>query len=571
MKQAFNPDQHDQQLAELLDDLTCRVQRGEKVDLDAVAAEYPHLAPSLREVWGAVMLADAVALNMSVTGRQSSGDDEMPERLSRLQLPARFGDYELLEEIGRGGMGVVYRARQISLNRIVAVKMILKAQLASEDDLSRFLAEAESAARLNHPGIVPVYEVGHREGRYYFSMQYVEGETLGQRLLRGPMPPRETAAMMRTICGAIHEAHRHGILHRDLKPSNILIDNAGQPIVTDFGLAKQVTGDVESITRSGAILGTPAFMAPEQASGNRGAVGVASDVYGLGTLLFAMLTGQPPFQGPAAVDVLLKVLEEDPPFPHQLNPRVDRDLEMITLRCLQKPIDLRYPDAQALYRDLDAYLNNEAISARSGQFLQVISRLFRDTHHAQVLENWGALWMWHSLVLLVCALVTQVLAWSEDENRLHYILIWTVISAIWAGCFWLLRRRMGPVTFVERQIAHVWGAGLIGVTSLFPVEYLLGLRPLQLSPLLAIISGMIFLIKAGILSGWFYFQAAALFACVVPMALYPEAAHVIFGIVAGGSFFLPGLQYYRQKRRVQREREAALLETAARESATSAE
>ncbi|PQO44763.1 serine/threonine-protein kinase [Blastopirellula marina] len=546
---ATDPDQLDEQLAQLLDELTQRVQMGEVVDLDVVTHEHPHLADELREVWGAVMLADAVALNVSVTQAENS-DEPIPEKLSQLELPALFGDYELLEELGRGGMGVVYKARQVSLNRIVAVKMILKAQLASHDELSRFLAEAESTARLSHPGIVPVYEVGKRDGRYYFSMKYIEGETLSQRLARGPMPPRQAAIMMRTISSAVHEAHQHGILHRDLKPSNILIDKSGEPIITDFGLAKQVTGDVDSITRSGAIVGTPAFMAPEQASGTRGAVGVPSDVYALGTILFAMLTGQPPYQGRTPVDVLLKVLEQDPPFPHQMNPRVDRDLEMITLRCMQKPIDLRYRNAQLLCDDFDAYLNDEAISARSGQFLQIISRLFRETHNAQVLENWGVLWMWHSLVLLICCLVTQYLEWTHDEVRWHYILIWTVISGIWAACFWYLRRRMGPVTFVERQIAHVWGSGLIGVACLFPIEWMLGLGPLELSPLLAIISGMIFLIKGGILTGWFYFQALALFLCAIPMALWPDAAHIIFGVVAAGSFFIPGLQYYRQRLRV---------------------
>ncbi|MEW4565169.1 serine/threonine-protein kinase [Bremerella sp. JC770] len=553
---ATDRDQIDQQLAELLDDLTQRVQRGEVVDLEVVSREHPHLADDLKEVWGAVMLADAVALNVSITD-PGAGEEPIPEKLSQLKLPLRFGDYELLEEIGRGGMGVVYRARQVSLNREVAVKMILKAQLASEDELSRFLSEAESAARLSHPGIVPVYEVGQRDGRYYFSMKYVEGETLSQRLARGPMPAKEVARMMRIVASAVHEAHQHGILHRDLKPSNILIDKNGNPVVTDFGLAKQVTSDVDSITRSGAIIGTPAFMAPEQASGDRGAVGVGSDVYGLGTILFAMLTGQPPFQGRTPVDVLLKVLEQDPPLPHEVNPKVDRDLEMIALRCLQKPMDLRYPSAQMLCEDFDAYLNDEAISARSGQFFQVVSRMFRETHNAQVLENWGLLWMWHSLVLLICCVATQMLQWNNDGHRWHYIAIWTVISGIWAACFWYLRRRMGPVTFVERQIAHVWGAGMIGVACLFPIEWLLGLAPLELSPLLAVISGMVFLIKGGILTGWFYFQALALFACSVPMALYPNVAHLLFGVVSAGSFFIPGLQYYRQRLRVQRERPLA--------------
>jgi len=545
-----DPDHRDEQLAEILDALTTRAQRGEVVELEQTIAKHPEFSQELREIWGAVMLADAVAMNLSVVAKQATpiGMDDS-SKMSTLQLPAQFGDYELLEELGRGGMGVVYKARQKSLNRIVAIKMILKAQLASEDDLNRFMTEAESTARLSHPGIVPVYEVGQREGRSYFSMKFIEGETLAARLARGPLPAREAAEMMRVISSAVHEAHQHGILHRDLKPSNVLLDKSGKPVITDFGLAKRVSSDVESVTRSGAILGTPAFMAPEQASGSRGQVGVSSDVYGLGTILFAMVTGRPPFEGRTPMEVLLKVLEEDPPLPHQLNPRVDRDLEMIALRCLQKPTDLRYPNALALSQDFEAYLNDEAIAARSGQFLHVISRLFRETHNAQILENWGVLWMWHSLVLLVCATLTQILEWFRDENRIHFILIWTVIGGAWAACFWFFRRQMGPVMFVERQIAHVWGAGLIGVSLLFPVEYLMGMRPLELSPLLAIISGMMFLIKGGILTGWFYFQALALFICAIPMAMYPDVAHLLFGIVAAGCFFVPGFQYHRQRRR----------------------
>jgi len=537
----------DEQLAEILERLTDRAQRGEPVNLEREMSAHPDLAPDIRELWGAVMLADAVAMN--VADHSTISPSAPATGFNQLQLPAQFGDYELLEEIGRGGMGVVYKARQTGLNRVVAIKMILKDQLASSEDLTRFLAEAQATARLDHPGIVPVYEVGELEGRYYFSMRYVEGENLAQKLANGPLPPREAAEIMRMVASAVHAAHEHGILHRDLKPSNILIDKSGQPLVTDFGLAKQVTSEVDSITRTGAIIGTPAFMSPEQASGNRGRVGIQSDVYSLGTILYAMLTGRPPFEGKNAVDILLKVLEQDPPLPREVYPKVDRDLEMVTLRCLQKPIDLRYPTAQSLASDLNAYLNDEAISARSGQFLQVVSRLFRETHNAQVLENWGQLWMWHSLVLFACCLATQLLEWYRDDNRLHYILIWTVISGIWAAIFWALRRRRGPVTFVERQIAHVWGSGMIGISMLFPVEWILGMPPLKLSPVLAIISGMLFMVKGSILTGWFYFQALALFLCSIPMAMFPDYAHLIFGVVGSLSFFIPGFQYARQQRR----------------------
>jgi serine/threonine-protein kinase len=260
-----------------------------------------------------------------------------------------------------------------------------------------------------------------------------------------------------------------------------------------------------------------------------------------------MLVGRPPFQAASPVDVLLLVLEQDPPPPRAVNPAADRDLEMVALRCLQKPVDLRYPSAAALADDLDAYLRDEPVSARSGRFTQVIARWFRETHHAAVLENWGLLWMWHSLALLIVCLLTNSLYVWGDRSRVHYFLLWTAGLGAWAAVFWLLRRRMGPVTFVERQIAHVWAASMASIALLFPIEYLLDLPVLKLSPVLGLSSGMVFLIKAGILSGTFYVQACALFACAAAMARWPDFAHVIFGIVSAACFFVPGWKYYRQR------------------------
>jgi tRNA A-37 threonylcarbamoyl transferase component Bud32 len=498
-------------------------------------------------LWGAVLLADAAGStplpatlipHMSIASPAGTG--------RHLLLPCRFGDYELLEEIGRGGMGVVYRARQLGLNREVAVKMILNDSLASTVDIERFRAEAEAAARLDHPAIVPVYDVGQQEGRPYFCMKFVAGETLAQRLLRGPLTAREAASILAPVARAVHEAHVQGILHRDLKPSNILLDENQRPHVTDFGLAKRQS-ESAPLTKTGAVLGTPAYMAPEQAAGARGALGPASDVYSLGCILYHMLTGRPPFQAPTPVDTLLMVLEQDPPPPRMHNPKVDRDLEMIALRCLQKPPDLRYASAAALAGDLEAYLSDEPISARSGRFGQVLARMFRETHHAHILENWGLLWMWHSLVLLIVCLLTNLLYWGGGQNRLHYVALWTVALWTWAGVFWLLRRRMGPVLFVERQIAHAWFSSMVGIAALFPLEWWLGLPVLTLSPMLGVIASMVFFVKAGILSGAFYVQSVTLLVTAVLMALFPRSAHVLFGFVSASCFFFPGLKYYRQR------------------------
>jgi predicted Ser/Thr protein kinase len=532
----------EERLAQVLARLSERAVRGETIDIDQEAAALGPGGAELRELWGAVMLANAVGSDSVHATEVAQNSLATPI----LELPYRFGDYELIEEIGRGGMGVVYRARQLSLGRTVAVKMLLRGQWASATDQARFRAEAEAAARLDHPHIVPVYEVGEHGGHAFFSMKFVEGQTLSAKLHEGPLPPREIATVLAVVCRAIDFAHRRGVLHRDLKPSNIMIDDHGQPHVMDFGLAKQVT-DAASLTRTGAVLGTPAYMAPEQAAGNRGQVGVASDVYSLGTILYHMLTGRPPFQATSPMEVVLQVLEQDPPLPRTILPKVDRDLEMIALRCLQKPPDLRYASAADLASDLEAFLKDEPISARSGQFSQIVARLFRETHHAPILENWGVLWMWHSLALLVICALTNAMHWAGDESRVHYFLLWTAGLGTWAGVFWALRRRQGPVTFVERQIAHVWAASMICIAMLFPVEYLLDLPALKLSPILALVSGMVFLVKAGILSGSFYLQAAALFATSILMARWDDYSHLLFGIVSAACFFLPGWKYYRQR------------------------
>ena len=256
-----------------------------------------------------------------------------------------FGDYELLRVIARGGMGVVYRARQVSLNRPVALKMILAGQLASNDDVKRFYLEAEAAANLDHPGIVPIYEVGQHKGQHFFSMGFVEGQSLAQRLADGPLPPREAAALMVKVAEAIEYAHGRGVIHRDLKPGNILLDRNGYPRVTDFGLAKKLQGD-SGLTGSGQIMGTPSYMPPEQAGGKRGEVGPAADVYALGATLYALITGRPPFQAATAMDTVRQVISDEPIPPRRLNPAADRDIETICLKCLEKEPARRYASAQ---------------------------------------------------------------------------------------------------------------------------------------------------------------------------------------------------------------------------------
>lgn len=284
-----------------------------------------------------------------------------------------FGDYELLEEIARGGMGVVYKARQVSLNRVVAVKMILAGHLASAADVRRFHTEAEAAASLQHPNIVAVHEVGEHDGQHYFSMDYVEGPSLAEVIREHPLPAQKAARYARLIAEAIAYAHSKGTLHRDLKPSNVLIDASDRPRVTDFGLARRIEGGSE-LTGTGQILGTPSYMPPEQAGAKRGAVGPGSDVYSLGAVLYEMLTGRPPFRAETALDTLMQVLETEPVPARLLNPNVPRDLDTICLKCLQKNPEGRYPSAREFADDLGRFLNGEPIRARPA------SRLRRTGH-----------------------------------------------------------------------------------------------------------------------------------------------------------------------------------------------
>ena len=276
---------------------------------------------------------------------------------------ADFGDYELLEVIGRGGQGVVYRARQKSLNRIVALKVIGLGHWASDAHLKRFRREAEAAASLDHPGIVPIYEVGERDGSCYFSMKLIEGGQLDAVVKREPIPMRQAVELISKVARTVHYAHEHGILHRDIKPGNILLDQKSEPHLTDFGLARLIETE-STVTRTMEVLGTPSYMAPEQAVGNNDGVSSVTDVYGLGAVLYQLLTGHPPFAGGTTYETIKLLLDTEPRQPRLWNAKIDRDLSTICLKCLEKDPKRRYSSALALAEDLERWLKHEPILAR---------------------------------------------------------------------------------------------------------------------------------------------------------------------------------------------------------------
>jgi serine/threonine protein kinase len=288
-------------------------------------------------------------------GRQ--GDSPVHAPLSE------FGDYDLIEELGRGGQGVVYRARQRSLNRTVALKIVGLGQWASTPQLKRFRQEAEAAASLEHPYIVPIYEIGEHDRSCYFSMKFVEGGPLDAALEKEAMTPRRAAELMAKVARTVQFAHEHGILHRDIKPGNILLDNKGQPHLTDFGLARLVERE-STITNSRDVLGTPSYVAPEQAGGHIKDVTAAVDIYALGAVFYHMLAGQPPFVGITHYETVRMVLQDEPKNPRLVNPKIDRDLATICLKCLEKNTARRYSSAESVANDLERWLRNEPITAR---------------------------------------------------------------------------------------------------------------------------------------------------------------------------------------------------------------
>ena len=407
-------------LGEVLAALIEAREGGEALDRAAWLARHPDFAAELNEFFAsedrlrsvAAPLRAAVQADTPAPGVTSAEGKGAPPGPAPAVPPCPVGDYELLEEVGRGGMGIVYKARQKGANRVVALKLLRADPLGEEEQARRLRNEAEIVAQLDHPHIVPLYEVGEHAGRVFFSMKFVEGGSLAEHLPRYREDPRAAARLVADVARAVHHAHQRGVLHRDLKPSNILLDGEGRPFVSDFGLARRVEGD-SSLTQSGVLVGTPSYMAPEQTTGRRGAVTTATDVYGLGAVLYALLTGRPPFRGDTMLDTLEQVKSREPEPPGRDNRRVGRDLETVCLKCLRKEPQQRYGSAEALAEDLERWLKGEPIHART------IGTTARVWHWCRrnPLAAWLTAAMLTALLLTVGVLaVCTWLIWQEKEE-----------------------------------------------------------------------------------------------------------------------------------------------------------
>jgi eukaryotic-like serine/threonine-protein kinase len=425
-----------EQSRQLLEGYLARLQAGERPDRETLLRDHPELASALDCLEALERLAPPAQ-------EEPSPVESRFEAVSATdQLPRDFGSYELIREIGRGGMGVVFQARQRDLDRSVALKMILAGNLASPELVRRFQAEAKAAARVRHPSVVSIHEVGQIHGQDFFAMELIDGQSLAEQIARQPLDVPAAVRLVATVARAVDHLHRQGIIHRDLKPSNILLDADGRPYVTDFGLAKMFAAGTD-MTATGIIAGTPSYMAPEQAAGRRAEVGPAADVYSLGAILYELLTGVPPFRGETPLDTLMESLSGDPPRPRTLNKRIPSGLELICLKCLAKYPKDRYRSAAALADDLDRFARGEALAVRPPTLLQKFWSWTR--RQPALASRLGALSLFYVIETInyFCGTVNR-----SFHGRVSVVVVLWVAASI-ACQLWLDSRRWAvPARFV---------------------------------------------------------------------------------------------------------------------------
>jgi serine/threonine-protein kinase len=519
--------------AELVSELLLRWEElrecGQAVSAEELCRDCPDLVDEVRRRIAALEAVYRVPNRMPADTRPDA--ERQPESGS-----PRIPGYEVLGELGSGGMGVVYKARDTRLKRDVALKMILSGPHARPEERERFRREAEAVARLQHPNVVQIYEVGEQDGRPYLALEYVGGGSLAERLGGRTLPPDDSARLVRALALAVHAAHERGIVHRDLKPANVLLTEDGTPKVTDFGLAKRL--DEAGQTQTGAVLGTPNYMAPEQAMGDGRAVGPHTDVHALGAILYELLTGRPPFAGATLLETLDQVRAQEPPPPGRLRPGLPRDLETICRKCLEKEPARRYESAQALADDLGRYLDGQLIHARS---FTLADRLARTLNRDQEIRRFRA-FRPVALCMASVPLLSHLLPFLFLRDTWFYpdgLVVVTVlfVAAAMAGFFWLNRNgaiiphaALSHQQFWSLRIGHYTGMILTPVVcrQLFGAD---GPWALATYPFWAIVTGSLLFTMGGALWGRLYLAGLALLGVAALMPLRLEWAPVEFGLV----------------------------------------
>jgi tRNA A-37 threonylcarbamoyl transferase component Bud32 len=454
--------------------------------------------------------------------------------------------YEVMGLLGRGGMGVVYKARQVQADRVVALKMILHAEHAGDDEHARFQTEARAIARLQHPQIVQVYEVGEHRGIPFFSLEFCPGGGLDQKLAGTPLEAKAAAALVEKLARAMQAAHQANVIHRDLKPANVLLTAEGEPKLTDFGLAKRL--DEQGRTHTGAIMGTPSYMAPEQAGGGKD-VGPAADVYALGAILYECLTGRPPFKAATPLDTIMQVVSDEPVPPRLLNPQVERDLETICLKCLAKEPRKRYPCATELAEDLARYLHGDPITSRTSNVLDRLARTL-ERHQLDVeVSSWGVMLLWFAVIILVGQAVLFVLLRLRQPWEIllpvrlsEFVFLWLV--------FWRYRHRNWLThSMAERQLWSVWigyfiGCGCAGemCRQLYGIE---NIFQSPLYPFCTLFAGLSFFALGSNYWGQCYLIGLAFFGLSIVMVWNLDWAPLEFGLLWALTLGAIGLRLHR--------------------------
>jgi serine/threonine-protein kinase len=563
--------QHDElQALELIyQEVMLREELGESPGLAEYQTRFPQFAAQLQalfevhQVIGSADLLGDGAVNEQAPSEMIGGPTpsaavtltDLPDATRRsspgtaARLP-RIPGYEILGELGSGGMGKVYQARQTQLNRVTALKVVLAGLHASPEERERFRIEAEAAARVQHPHVVQIYEVGEHDGHHYLALEFVDGGSLAQKTNGAPLPSRQAAELLAQLADGVNEAHQRGVVHRDLKPANVLLTAAGLPKITDFGLAKRLDADLAQ-TRTGAILGTPSYMAPEQAEGRSKDVGPATDVYALGAMLYELLTGRPPFRAATLWETLEQVRTQEPAPPRLVQPGTPRDLETICLKCLQKEPNRRYASAGELRDDLRRFLEGEPIHARSINVLERLGRTLDRTQLVGDFRTWGNIVLFFGPIGFLAHLGVYLSSLPNAPFRVGMAFPFVSYCVFLATILWRRpSRSLWPTSPAVRQFWSIMLGNVAGVTmATIACRYFVGpddpFYEIAPYPFWAVICGTTFFSLGGALWGRFYLIAVAHFLTAALMMAHLPWAPIEMGALAAFTHIVCGLKLRR--------------------------